>query len=301
MIRATLDLGSNSFHLLIVGQDNSDILRLHHKTHLAEGLQTTNRIGKQAQVRALACLAHYRQCLVEHRVTRLCIVATAAVRVAANGNAFLCSVQQVFGVPVMLLTGNEEARLTYLGAHRHKRGTHPDWVIDIGGASSEVAFGGSGIMQEAVSMPFGVVTLGERYFTAQCVSKYTYKQAKVEITPLVQKALQAVAHHNAQKALGTSGAIGCLPALGAHFGIVIDTHITLMHLDALITAWHDQPLHDVSLADMPSHLNYLLLAGIMLLDVIMHTLILTKITPCATALCDGVLMDTALHPFDSNH
>lgn len=161
MRHAVLDLGSNSFHLLLADVDRAGTITkvgsVKEMVRLGAGTLTTGVIDDAAFRRALTSVLRF----VEHAGdARLHAVATSAIREARNGPDFVAAVRDKTGVVVEVLTGAEEARLAYLGA----RSALPDLrgqlgVIDIGGGSIELAVGEHDRCVFSASLPLGVLRL----------------------------------------------------------------------------------------------------------------------------------------------
>jgi exopolyphosphatase/guanosine-5'-triphosphate,3'-diphosphate pyrophosphatase len=169
-----VDIGSNSTRLLIAEVDRSsgtvhEILRRSEVTRLGEGLDASGSLSEQAMGRVLATLADYRRAMQAHGASVNLAVLTAAVRDAGNGAAFAAHVRDDFDLDARVLTGAEEAQLTFLGATSEHAGTEhagtstPTVVIDIGGGSTEFIVGRGPIAGFHVSLPVGVVRLSERH------------------------------------------------------------------------------------------------------------------------------------------
>ena len=115
---AAVDLGSNSFHLLVARaqQGHLHVLdRLRERVALAEGLDAKKRIRRDAQDRALACLERFGQRLRDIPPGSIRAVGTNTLRQASNAREFLALAQRVLGAPIEVVSGLEEARLVYLG------------------------------------------------------------------------------------------------------------------------------------------------------------------------------------------
>jgi exopolyphosphatase/guanosine-5'-triphosphate,3'-diphosphate pyrophosphatase len=143
--RAAIDLGSNAARLL-VADGGQPALRRSRITGLAEGLETSGELSTAALARTAAVLRDYRTALDERGATLARVVGTAAARAAGNADELAALVTDVLGRPLEVLTPEEEARLTFLGATgaavgdgRDRRGRR--LVVDIGGGSTELAVG----------------------------------------------------------------------------------------------------------------------------------------------------------------
>jgi exopolyphosphatase/guanosine-5'-triphosphate,3'-diphosphate pyrophosphatase len=165
---AVADLGTNSTRLLVadVAQGRVEELERHSVvTRLGDGVDASGRLGEAAQERVLDVLAGYAEAIERHGCERKVAVLTSAVRDAANGAAFAATVRERFALDARTIEGEEEARLTYLGATaaRDRRDATPLVVVDIGGGSTELVAGAGGAMDFHVSTQAGVVRHSERF------------------------------------------------------------------------------------------------------------------------------------------
>lgn len=146
---AVVDLGTNSTRLLAarVGRDGAveEVERRTDVTRLGDGVDAAGRLSEEAMQRVHTRLAAYREIADRHGAKRRVAVATSAVRDAENGAAFTESVRQRHGFDVRVISGDEEARLTFLGATLGRDpAAGPVLVFDIGGGSTEYVVGAPG-------------------------------------------------------------------------------------------------------------------------------------------------------------
>ena len=161
---AAIDCGSHSTRLLIMVADTT-VVREVELTKLGKGLDATGALQPDAIERVCATLTRYRELLDRHAVdsARLRVAATAAARHASNGSAFIKRASAIIGAPVEVLTGEDEGEMTFLGATRELAPSDgPFLVIDIGGGSTEFAFGGHQF-EAAISLDIGSVRLSDMY------------------------------------------------------------------------------------------------------------------------------------------
>ena len=133
-------------------------------TRLGEGVDAAGALGDAPQERVFEVLGRYAELIAQHGAERAAAVMTSAVRDATNGERFAATVRERFGLDARTLSGDEEARLTYLGATvaRDDRNTRL-LVIDIGGGSTELVIGEAGEVAFHVSTQIGVVRHSERH------------------------------------------------------------------------------------------------------------------------------------------
>jgi exopolyphosphatase/guanosine-5'-triphosphate,3'-diphosphate pyrophosphatase len=167
---AVIDMGSNSTRLLVAdvtGDGIRELVRETRITRLAQGVDSTGRLAGEAIDRVLAVLEHYRAEIDRLGADRVTAIATSAVRDAGNGDEFRHLLKERFGFHARILSGNEEARLTFLGATAGRPpGGAPALVLDIGGGSTEFVVGAPGADPAFhVSTQAGAVRQTERHIS----------------------------------------------------------------------------------------------------------------------------------------
>ena len=165
---AAIDCGTNSIRLLIARGDDGRVETLERQatiTRLGAGVDATGALDPAAVARTLEVLGRYRAVMEDHGVDRVRISATSAARDAANREELFGAATEVMGIRPELLSGDEEARLSFVGATAELDPAHgPFLVVDIGGGSTEFAVGpGGGAPEGATSVDIGCVRLTEQY------------------------------------------------------------------------------------------------------------------------------------------
>ncbi|MBV8984165.1 MAG: Ppx/GppA family phosphatase, partial [Acidimicrobiia bacterium] len=160
---AAIDCGTNSTRLLVSEDGTRTIERLMRITRLGQGVDATGALAPEAVKRTLDVLREFRQVMDTHGVERVRMTATSAARDAANREDFFAAAEETIGARPELLTGEQEARLSFLGATSQlDAGDGPFLVVDIGGGSTE--FGVGTTEPEAVlSVDIGCVRLTEKF------------------------------------------------------------------------------------------------------------------------------------------
>lgn len=163
---ASIDLGTNSTRLLVArprGEALDTLDRQNTITRLGQGVGATGRLADDAVERTLATLRGYRDVLDEHGVERVRAAATSAARDAANRDQFFDAVESTIGVRPELLSGDEEGRLSFVGATSDlDRAQGPFLIVDIGGGSTEFIVGTDGV-EGVMSVDVGCVRLTEKF------------------------------------------------------------------------------------------------------------------------------------------
>jgi exopolyphosphatase/guanosine-5'-triphosphate,3'-diphosphate pyrophosphatase len=166
---AVVDIGSNSVRLLIAEKSGdgeiTELDRQANVTRLGQGVDRSNKLADEAIERTYKVLADYAERIDEHDCDEAVAVLTSAVRDSDNGREFAQTIEQRYGLTPHVLKGEEEARLTYLGAtsERDPADTTPTLVLDIGGGSTELIIGAGPEVSFRVSTQAGVVRQTERH------------------------------------------------------------------------------------------------------------------------------------------
>lgn len=214
---AAVDCGTNSTRLLLAGPEGQTVERLMRITRLGEGVDVNRRLARTAIDRTVAVLREYRQLMDQHSVERVRMAATSAARDAMNRDDFFSAAKAVIGVAPELLHGDEEGRLSFIGAtHELDSSTGPWLVADIGGGSTEIAFGdvagGDPLMVR--SLDVGCVRLTERFLTVDPPSAQSVQQARDHVSALLAELSNDHPEtREARTLLGLAGTVAALAAI----------------------------------------------------------------------------------------
>jgi exopolyphosphatase/guanosine-5'-triphosphate,3'-diphosphate pyrophosphatase len=160
---AAIDCGTNSVRLLITTDGKTQIERLMRITRLGQGVNATGRLDPTAIERTLTVLREFRAVIDKHGVTRIRMTATSAARDASNSDEFFIAARDVIGVDPELISGEEEGRLSFLGATADlDPDDGPFLVCDIGGGSTEFIFGTTE-PEATISVDIGCVRMTEAW------------------------------------------------------------------------------------------------------------------------------------------
>jgi len=208
-ILAAVDLGSNSFHLLvgrIVDGQVYPLDTMREQTLLGAGLTADKRLDRASQARALEVLAQFRERLRGLPRDAVRAVGTNALRVAKNSPAFLREARETLGFPIEVIAGREEARLIYLGvAHALPPTENKRLVVDIGGGSTELIVG-QGLKPKLLeSLYMGCVSSSLRHFPEGRIDKKSLKAAVLEARQELAAISQRYRRAGWQEAVGSSG------------------------------------------------------------------------------------------------
>jgi exopolyphosphatase/guanosine-5'-triphosphate,3'-diphosphate pyrophosphatase len=163
---AAVDLGTNSTRLLVAEVENGSIQELDRRlviTRLGERVDARRQLLPEAIARVRNVLTDFRRIIEGLGAERTLAFATSAVRDAENGEAFLGEIERSYGFTTKLLTGHEEALLTFRGVSAGREIAADTLVIDVGGGSTELILGGDGSVEFHASLDLGCVRLTERF------------------------------------------------------------------------------------------------------------------------------------------
>lgn len=215
---AAVDLGSNSFRLLIGRAERSSrdtrvvpTESVKETVRLAAGLRDDGSLDTASRRRALAALARFGERLRSLEPDAVRAVATNTLRVASNAAQFVTSAEAALGFPIEIVSGVEEARLVYLGAaHALPCDGVPRLVVDIGGGSTECIVGTDMRTSALESVQAGCVVLSTRHFRDGRVERETFEQAYRAARAVFAQVAEPLAQQRWRYAAGTSGTVKAL-------------------------------------------------------------------------------------------
>lgn len=239
---AAIDLGSNSFHMIVarIANEHVQVLdRLREMVQLASGLDDKNRLSEESQCRALDCLARFGQRLRHIPPQQLRIVGTNTLRQARNSADFLERATELLGHNVEIISGPEEARLIYLGVvHSVADISGQRLVIDIGGGSTELIIGEKFEPLHLTSLKMGCVTLSRACFDDGKISESRLREAELRVQLRLEPVREEYLELGWQVVTGASGSIKAIQEVVAREGWSREG-ITLESLQRLRTALLD--------------------------------------------------------------
>ena len=203
---AAIDLGSNSFHMVIAQEFQGEIRTLEkrgQKVQLAAGLDDQGWLSEDAQQRGLECLREFAQRVQGMNPERVSVLATNALRAARNRQQFIDRAEAILGYPIEVIAGREEARLIYLGvSHALSDDDGKRLVVDIGGGSTEFIIGEQFEPRALESLHMGCVSFTKRHFSNGLITESHFREA---VAAARQELLNIEADY---KKLGWKNAVG---------------------------------------------------------------------------------------------
>jgi exopolyphosphatase/guanosine-5'-triphosphate,3'-diphosphate pyrophosphatase len=190
---AVIDVGTNSARLLVAdveGRRVSPVERRSTVTRLGRGVDLSGRLSAEAIEIACEAIGVYVERMWELGTGTVAVIATSAVRDAANGDAFVAELRERFALSARVLDGGEEAQLTYLGATAEHRPTRPTLVVDIGGGSTELIVGTGKEVAFHASLQAGVVRHTERHIATDPPTAVELDSLASDVRGLIESVLE---------------------------------------------------------------------------------------------------------------
>ncbi|MFJ4208637.1 exopolyphosphatase [Paenarthrobacter sp. NPDC089675] len=218
---AAIDCGTNSIRLLIAdaAEDGSkgpltDVVREMRVVRLGQGVDATGELAPEALERTFAAAKDYADLIGRHGAGAVRFVATSATRDARNRQVFVDGIREILGVEPEVITGDEEAALSFAGASSvlPVRGDDAVLVVDLGGGSTEFVLGGSAGVIAARSVDIGCVRLTERHLKGDPPTAAQITAAEADVDAAIDLAAQVVPLHRATAVVGVAGSITTITA-----------------------------------------------------------------------------------------
>ncbi|MBI1422865.1 MAG: exopolyphosphatase [Gammaproteobacteria bacterium] len=292
---ASVDLGSNSFHLIVCRVQDGQLIivdRLREMVRLAAGIDGDKNLSEEAQQRALDCLTRFGQRLRDLPHFAVRAVGTNTLRSAHNADDFIEQAETCLGHPIEVISGVEEARLIYLGVAHSLASDHSRrLVVDIGGGSTELIIGEDFTTQSLESLHMGCVSMSQRFFGDGSISSKAIRRAEIAAQLEVEPHYRRFQKANWQVALGASGTIRAINKIVHNSGWA-DYGITLPSLEKLINAMQDAGhINNLKLNGLDGERAPVFPGGVMVLYAVFKTLQIDVMHVSDGALREGLIHD----------
>ena len=189
---AVIDVGTNSRRLLVADVEDGKVSPLERRstvTRLGRGVDLSGHLASEAIEDVCAAISGYVGILEELGAETVDAIATSAVRDADNGSAFIAELRERFALSARVLDGEEEARLTYLGATSESSPTEPTLVVDIGGGSTELIVGTGSEITFHDSLQVGVVRHSERHIASDPPTAGELEALAADVRTLIESSI----------------------------------------------------------------------------------------------------------------
>jgi exopolyphosphatase/guanosine-5'-triphosphate,3'-diphosphate pyrophosphatase len=293
---AAIDLGSNSFHMIVARLEESGTLsiidRLRENVRLGGGLDKDGIINESAQKRAFECLETFAQRIRDLPQSAVRIAGTNTLRIAENSRAFVAAAEEILNHPVEIIAGREEARLIYLGvAHGLATKEGKRLVIDIGGGSTEFIVGRGMTPLRRESLYTGCVSSSKRFFDDGKITKKAMKAAETDAALTLFPQAADFKAGQWDEAIGCSGTIKAIANILREEGWCLNgiSYKSLQKLrDALIEAKH---IDKLALAGLSDSRKPVIAGGLSVLLAIFKTLNIEQMQVSEQSMREGLLYD----------
>jgi exopolyphosphatase/guanosine-5'-triphosphate,3'-diphosphate pyrophosphatase len=292
---AAVDLGSNSFHLLVARREHGELRvldRIREMVRLGGGLNSEGELDADTRQRATACLAIFEQRLRGIPDGNIRAVGTQTFRRMKDANAFLTEAESALGCNIDIIGGHEEARLIYLGVSQGVSG-HDErkLVIDIGGGSTELVIGESQEIIELESLQYGCVSVTRQYFGTGKINQKSWKKALRAVRSDMQELQLRYTRAGWTTAIGSSGTLRAITSICRMNGWCerdVDFPALKQLKEALLQF---ESVAEVSLEGLSDKRQPVLVGGLVIAYACFKTLGIKSIKESEFALREGVLHD----------
>ncbi len=291
---AAVDLGSNSFHLVVARIVKGDIQLLHRekqKVQLAEGLNDDLVLSEEAIERGLNVLRQFADTLQPFAPQSVRVIATYTLRRAKNSATFLRRAKTLFPFPIEVISGQEEARFIYQGVAHFEHFNGRRLVLDIGGGSTEFALGEGSQPLRLSSRNMGCVSYGKSFFGQGNISRRRFNRAIIQAEQELEPIVNSFRTAGWQQAVGTSGSVKTIRDIIVGFGWSHNA-ITLSHLLQLRDYLLDfDSCYDLDLPGLTEDRKLLLCSALSILIAAFQMLHIEELVYVDAALREGVLYE----------
>lgn len=292
---AAVDLGSNSFHLLVARLEHGELRvidRIKEMVRLAAGVDAAGRLDPEIRQRALECLARFGQRLKGIPDDHIRAVGTQTFRRLNSPRSFMVVAETTLGCPIEVVSGREEARLVYLGV---TRSLPPEsgrrLIIDIGGGSTEIVVGQGETVLSAASFQYGCVGVTHRFFDDGRISARRWNKARATILEDLQEIRTAYRKTGWSRAIGSSGTNRAIHAICETAGWC-EQAVTPAALETLRAKLIESgESSSLDLAGLSTRRRPVLVGGTVILDACFEALGIESMTVSQAALREGLVHD----------
>ncbi|MDO4709332.1 MAG: exopolyphosphatase [Pseudomonadota bacterium] len=295
-LMAAIDLGSNSFHMIVARYVQGQIRvvdRIREMVRMADGLDARGGLSAQVRERALQCLARFGERIRDIPPERVRAIATNTVRQLHDAQAFLTPAEAALGHAIEVVAGREEARLVYLGV-ASAQPTEPGQrrlVMDIGGGSTECIIGTGLDAIERESLQMGCVASTRRFFPNGKLSRKKWQQALTEIAAEFQQFALHYRNIGWHDVVGSSGTIKAIGKICTEMKLTkgaITAEALPRVRERLLQA---QTIAEIDLPGLSSERQPVIAGGILILEAAFSVLHIERMTVSRAAMREGILYD----------
>lgn len=300
MTVASIDIGSNTVLLLLAGINNQTFqigtsTTIYRVPRISEGVEETRIINNRREELLFETLKEFQNIIGKNSCDIVLPVATNAFRIAKNAEPIIDRIKKTFGWDVKIISGDEEARLTFIGAASPFTDSSKKAVIDIGGGSTELVFGDNDHIEYKSSLALGVVSLTEKVFKNNPPNKHEIEKAIDEADITLQPILNMFTANDVIAVAGTPTTLACIKnGIRTYDDSLVDNKVLttdeIKSIRSGLTTMTHAKIKE-KFGDVVTGREDVLLAGTIILERIMHALRVNQITVSSKGLRFGVLYD----------
>ena len=294
-IIGAVDLGSNSFHMIVGELRHGQLAildRIKETVRLAEGLSDKGDISPEARQRALDCLSRFGERLRDIHASKVRAAGTSTIRRAREDSSFMTEAEAALGHPIEIVSGLEEARLIYKGVTHSMPPTDGlRLVMDIGGGSTELILGQGAEPRALESLHLGCVSMTERFFPGGRISREGFagarRAAQLELRPV--KAF--FRGGDDLEAIGASGTIRATEAVARTLGLSMEGLTPAIVEQLIDKVLEVDSTEELRMNDLSDRRAQVWPGGLAILVEVMNTLKIENLQVSGGALREGLLYD----------
>lgn len=293
---AAVDLGSNSFHMVIASLEDNGTLKvidsIKEMVRLRAGLDDNNYLDEETQQRALDCLSRFSQRLQHIKKKDIRVAGTNTLRNAKNARSFIKRARKVLNHRIDIISGIEEARLVYHGAiYSLAELGNKRLVVDIGGGSTETIIGENRKPMMLESLEMGCVSMTQKFFSDGEITRSRISRADIfacqEIAPIQFDYIKT----GWEQCVGTSGSIRAISSVLLANGMT-DGSITDKGLKQLLEMLLKfKSIGDIKLDGLSGERKQVFIGGVIILNAVFKSLKLDQMTVSDGSLREGLMLD----------
>ncbi len=291
-----IDLGTNTFHLLIIEKSSTAISKEITRERIfiklaSEGIET---IGAAPFQRGLKAMIRFSEILKEYQVSKIKAIGTAALRTASNGEEFVQLIFKKTGIQIELIDGTEEARLIYQGVKEaFPIGEEKVLIMDIGGGSVEFIIANQSGIKWSQSFPIGVAVLFKNFHKNDPISSNEIQAINTHLTQILAPLFNALKNHSVNKLIGASGTFDVIELFlsekdtsGLFATVPVDRYAKFSK-----KIIHTSIAERLALQRLPDSRADLIVVALVLIDFIIDAVDIHSIVTSAYAMKEGILAE----------
>ncbi|MBT3169454.1 MAG: Ppx/GppA family phosphatase [Candidatus Cloacimonetes bacterium] len=299
--KAIIEIGTNSIKLVVFASVNGECEILDERSdnaRLGEDQSLNNTISEEAMLRNLNALSEFKKIAENESVENILVVGTMSLRSAKNSDTFLKKVAEKLGINIEIISGEEEAKLSFLAVKSSLKISQKEMIVfDIGGGSTEIIFGSNAKINDNFSLNLGAVHLTENFLKSDPV---TNVETDKMMEYLAEKFSKKIPHKSAGILVGVGGAVSNVSAVYQQMkfynsSVIQNSKLTLNEVEKQFKLFAKMSIEErKNIIGLQSKRADIILAGIGLIITIMRHFKQDELTVCNSGLRHGLIIDKFL-------